>query len=156
MTTEQKGAPRKFVYCGQRSDGKTRSVRIAVLTEDGSAVEKFQEYAYKRTLDRSVGSVYVGASFDEKNAYGLHTAKWEAQWDVSDTLQWEAENAVALERMATAKLEADATRISELERLLAPIRKQYAKNMERHDHAACGALEAAVLKAIRSRPRSYE
>lgn len=154
--TDTTRVPRDFVYTGQRygSDGK-RYVSIAVIV-DGT-LEKERWFPYKRDYDRSVGGVYTGAEFTADTAWGLSQARYKEQYpDVAKRIEWQARHDEANKMFKLAKLEADSSRVSDLERILFDARKLYASYRKRNDYGSMEALEAAVLRALKTPPRSTE
>ncbi|MCO8166246.1 hypothetical protein NJC40_00435 [Pseudomonas sp. 21LCFQ02] len=51
-------------------------------------------------------------------------------------------------------LEADAKKINDLETMLLPLRKLYAADARKYDHARKG-LEQAVMRALHPQPRKW-
>jgi hypothetical protein len=56
----------------------------------------------------------------------------------------------------TKKLEADAKKISEIEKIMLPLRVQFARYMFMRDRGGMDALQAAVVAALASAPRPQE
>lgn len=158
MTTE-KLTPRDFVFCGIRANDKGAPfISIRLLVDDEiQAKEMFFGYTAKQHRRLSVGQVYRGASFSETQALNIGSVNWLRKWENrEDCLEWEARETAAQERRAHLKLESDATAMSEMQKLLLPLRRRYSALRNRYDMAGASALELAILTALRTPVRATE
>jgi len=147
--------PRNFVYLGQRysSDGH-RYVAVAVLNAAGDTIEKEQHYSFKKAYEYAIGCVYAGAEFGDKNCVGLDCGSFREEWkDTGRVIEWKAKDEEARARVALAKREQDAKGSTELESIMAPLQRVYARMNARGDHLGCSALEQAVVRMLRRKPK---
>ena len=132
----EESTPKDYVYAGQRLAKGKRYVEIVPIDPATGALEKSMWFAAKRDLIKSVGAVYRGACFSEGQALGIATARFETMWrDREDALRWEAYDAQALASLKQAKIEADSTRVAQIDTVLLPLRRIYSRALVRHDHA---------------------
>lgn len=148
-----------FVNCGVRML-RTGKLGLAVrLLIDGALGEELL-FAHKRgSGPRVIGGIYTGAEYSaaESQMRGLPRATYKARWEVaSDLIEWEAKDGAALTAQRTQKMESEAGRVSELEALLLPLRKLHHTYRLRNDHAGMEALQAAMLRVLRTPPRAHE
>lgn len=145
-----------WVYIGKRANAKETWAGIRVIEADGT-LGKEMFFKYSKKMDRIVGGVYTGTFFKDGTARGLENANWKKQWDNrEDRILWQAENDKADSELRLLKLEKDAGRISDIEQIMLPLRKQFESYRSRHDYAGMEALEKAVLRSLRSAPRVIE
>jgi hypothetical protein len=157
MQEQKEFVERDFVYIGKSiaDDGKVYCGN-AIVNED-CTLEKTKWYGYKKKMDRIVGGVYRGASFSENTAKGLEQAIWRTRWhDQGDVIKWQADDEKVEVEIRSKKMEKDEGRISELEKILLPLRTQYESYRSRHDCAGMEALEKSMLRALKSAPRVIE
>lgn len=150
--------PRDFVFLGKRADSKLQQfAEIQHINDDGTLGEKGL-YKWSAKLNKNVGGIYRGASFNEKgSARNLEGSRFQKLWpNQEDRMIWQSETEAVDVALRNAKLEKDEGRISEIEKVMLPIRKTYENLRFRHDYAGCEALEKAVLRALRSAPRVIE
>lgn len=159
-TAEQEQLPTEaldFVYCGRRtlSNGK---MGFAVAPIRDGKLQRQMLFPFDRKAHRAVGGVYSGAEFNDSQALGLNGAlKYVRRWTVQhDLVDWQARDDHAESEARTKKLEGDAKKVSEIERVLLPLRVQYESYRKRRDHAGMEALRSAMLNALMSAPRTGE
>lgn len=162
MTTQpndenQELAAMDFVYSGRRwsSNGKLLITLYPIV--DG-VLQKERVFEYDRKAHRVVGGIYTGAKFNDGSMLGFTSAlqyvgRWENQ---ADLLEWQAKDEHAETRSKARKLEADDKKISEIERILLPLRIQYESMRKRRDMAGMEALRLALNNALYSAPRESE
>lgn len=155
--TEEAMVPHDIVYIGKRlGAGGKMILGFQLLNENGSFGECLF-YAYDRKMDRTIGAVYTGAEFANDQSRGIASANFVKMWDNrDDRIMWQAKNDQIEAIIRNTKLEKDAGKISDIEKIMLPLRKQYDTLRVRHDHAGQEALERSVLRALRSSPRSTE
>lgn len=148
MSEEKIYIERLFVYCGLRYNQEL-DVLIQPLDDSGALLAP-QLYSYKRGRDKVLGGIYKGASFYEGGVRGLDDAVYVDTFDNRDELiSWQAKHEEAKLKDRALKLEANAKKISEINRILAPLRKVHSSFISRRDYAGAEALEASVLRALR-------
>lgn len=145
-----------FIYCGQRLvAGNKMGVKFTLLREGRPAGTFVTQKAGRGT--KVVGGVYTGARFSKETAVGTGEARFVRMWeDSAEVMTWEALDGAAIAEARSRKLAADASRVSEIERLLIPLRKLHQTSRARNDHAGLEALEAAVLRALRTPIRAAD
>lgn len=149
---------REFVYTGVRVDAKNkRFVTLSLINEDGT-LGKPMSFDYKRSYAKITGQVYACEfSEDENTVRGLDRASWLRAWDnEQDRIDWQSRESAAETDVKRAKLEADAGRVSDIQRIMTPLRAQYEAMRDRYDMEGCRALEAAVMAALRTPVRKTE
>lgn len=147
-----------FVYCGRRwSDASNKLVLCIRPIKDGELQEAML-FAFDRKAHRTVGGVYSGAEFGGSSARGIAgSLRYERMWeDRTELIDWQARDEYAESASRRRKLEADAKKISEIERIMLPLRNQFQAYRVKRDHAGMEALRAAVLNALASAPRASE
>ncbi|MEO5774699.1 MAG: hypothetical protein ABIQ32_11360 [Sphingomicrobium sp.] len=147
-----------FIYCGVRQiiGGKLGDCVLPLLADGTRATRLFARKGNKGSR-RVVGGVYAGAKFSAEQASGLDAARFVRRWDnADDVMRWEAADGQAEDAIRTKKLEADAGRISEIERVLLPLRRVYHAHRRQNDHSGMEALRAAVQRALSTPPRVSE
>ncbi|WP_432263361.1 hypothetical protein [Cupriavidus sp. TMH.W2] len=145
-----------FVYCGKRllANGK---VAVSIRTIRDGKLDDERLFGHSKKFERAIGVVYSGASFSANSARGIAEARYARQWAVqADLIDWRVRDEQVDSEVRVKKLEADAKRTNEIERLLLPLRSQYERYRKQHDHAGMEALTAAVLRALVSSPRTTE
>jgi hypothetical protein len=160
MTTEDNGevfVEREYVFGGKRMGDKNKVfVAIYLINEDGT-LAKAQHYEHNKSRNKVVGGIYKGAKFSESRVRGLDDAKYDRRWNIqADRIMWDAEHERAEVEIRRSKMEKDAGRISDLEQILLPLRKQYEALRYKRDYAGQEAFEAAVLRALKCAPRAIE
>lgn len=147
-----------FVYTGLRwSTNEQRLVTIRCIDADGK-LEPPMLFEYNRKYERVIGGVYTGAAFTaDGSVRGLITSGYSELWpNIDDRLEWKvADERVKSEHRCRAA-EKDEKRISEIETILMPLRTTYETFRVRRDFAGMEALEASVLRSLRSAPRVSE
>lgn len=155
---DQQYRPALLVYAGEREGVKgTRLVAYCELVNDAvDATEKL--YEWKRGRDRVIGGIYKGAEFtvDGQQLRGLDFLQYAGRIeDQERIIGWQVRNDQAVQFRKSKAYEAEA-KGSELERILLPLRIAHARHYDRYDTYSAHALEQAVLKALRVRPRKSE
>jgi hypothetical protein len=154
---ESEHRPLDLAYCGRRwTDSGKLFVVICPIKE--GVLQKEMWFDFDRKAVRTVGGVYSGASFSEKGVRGLSARlQYLRQWpDSSQLLDWQARDEDAEVQARSKKLEGDAKRVSEIEKIMLPLRAQYEGYRKKHDVAGMRALRAAVQNALMSAPRKTE
>lgn len=153
---EEQFLDRDFVYCGVVISDKKMSVSIAVIREDGQ-LESEAFYPYKKNRERTIGGIYRGAAFSETKVRGLDNVAFVGTHsDKEAVIKWRARNDAAKTKERSLKLEKDAKKMNELDEQLKPIRKLYSTYRKQNDYAGLEALEAAVLRSLRTPIRQIE
>lgn len=151
--------PVELVYIGQRlgADGE-RFVAFAKLLEGTPTPERPLHYPYKKNRQRAIGAIYTGALLaPDDTIRGLEMVQFKGMLpNQTLRLQWQAEDQRVEDRLALDRMESNARRISEFEKILLPLRKQYAKHMAAYDIAGAQALETMILRTLRMSPRKEE
>jgi hypothetical protein len=154
---EQPMVPLDFVYCGRRimSNGKL-AVAIAPI-QDGE-IQKTRLFLFDRKAHRTIGSVYSGATFSDNHMRGLIAdLKFERIWHKQeDRIEWRARDEEVETHLRTKKLEADAKKVNEIETIMLPLRIMMQNFRHKRDYGGMEALEAAVVRALKSKPREGE
>lgn len=147
-----------FVFIGKALDDKMKVFVIIQPIEADGTLGKKMSYGFNRKRDKNVGGIYTGAMFDEAGTVrNLDGSRFQKLWpNQEERMVWQAKNEAVESELRGAKLEKDEGRISEIEKILLPIRQTYENMRFRHDWAGCEALEKAVLRALRSAPRVIE
>jgi hypothetical protein len=146
------------VYAGKRLiTGGKLGVLYYPIKEDGT-LDAGRVFEFKKDRERSLGYIYTGTEWSEKQVLGLNLAKgtgkrWE---DTELRLRWQAEETDALVTKRTATVEADQKKTNEYEVMLMPARKLYAAAMRRGDAIGAHAIEQAVLISLRKPPRASD
>lgn len=148
--------PMEYVCCGRRWSSVSGKLLISIRTIDGSELGEEMVFPFDRKMNRSVGAVYSGASFNVKGARGLSgTNQFLRPWaNKTDVIDWQARDEHAETMARSKKLEGDLKKVSEIEKILLPLRVQYDSYRVKRDHAGMEALTAAVVRALASRPRT--
>lgn len=160
-TSDQKPADKTealdFVYCGRRvlTNGK---LGICVAPIRDGKLQREMLFLYERKAHRYVGGVYSGAEFNERQMVGLTAnLKYVRPWTVQhELIDWQARDQHAEAEARAKKLEDDAKKVSEIERVLLPLRVQYESYRKQRDLAGMEALRSTVLSALASTPRTNE
>jgi hypothetical protein len=147
-----------FVYCGRRWSKSSGSMMLCVRAIKDGVLQDAGLYAFDRKAHRAIGGVYSGAVFSEEGIRNLSgDLVYQRRWDVrEDLIDWQARDEAAESASRSKKLEADAKKISEIEKIMLPLRVQYENYRKKRDHAGMEALRAAVVNALASSPRSTE
>lgn len=143
-----------FIFCGKTAlaDGSL-GVIIKIIQPDGLSLSEPRAFKWARRLDKTIGGVYSGAKFNEKQAVGMDRATFVELWHDSAAIQdWRIKSQYAEECQRVKKLEGDKKRINEIDTLLLPLRETYANYARIGDFAGQAALEAAVLRSLRKKP----
>lgn len=145
-----------FVYCGLVYSENKMSISLAVIQENGQ-LKSEAFYPHKKNRERHIGGIYSGASFSENKVMGLDGVNYKGNYfDTESIIKWRARNDAAKTKERSLKLEKDAKKMNELVELLKPIRKLYSNYRKQNDNAGLEALEAAVLRALRTPLRQLE
>jgi hypothetical protein len=149
--------PLDYVYLGRYKSGGKLHFAIRAIQPDGT-LGRTSLYAYKNNMARTIGGVYTGATFDEGGTVrGLKEARWKGRWgNQDDIIEWQTRDEQVGSEVRAAKMEKDAGQVSEIERILLPLRKKYETYRRQADYEGKEALEQAVLRALRQAPRSSE
>ncbi|HIH5043307.1 TPA: hypothetical protein ACYSE6_006604 [Pseudomonas aeruginosa] len=153
---EQKDAtPADYVYTGRRVTTKGKvCAAIQIVGADGQLGE-VDLYDLAVAKGKTIGGIYRGASFYQGGSNGLKAASWASAWqDPTARADWLARDEAAGVHLRMAKLEADSKKAHEIDELLLPLRKLYARYAQTRDYAGQEALEAAVMRSLRRRPRA--
>ena len=144
-----------YVYVGRRFNSKGKAVVCVRVIEQGDKLGVESLYDLASFKNRVIGGVYSGAKFYEGGSLGLAQAAYVRRWaDPMAQADWlSRDEAVAVE-LRKAKQMANDKKTHEIEDALLPLRKLYAHYDQRADFAGKEALEAAVLRALRRRPRA--
>lgn len=146
-----------FAYCGRRlmSDG---TLALCIRPIKDGALQGDMLYSFTRKAHRAVGGVYRGAKFQGGTMSGLQAnLQFVRRWDqAKDLIDWQARDEAAESHTRSKKLEADAKKASEIEKIMLPLRAQYDRYKYSRDHAGMEALRDAVLRALTSKPRPEE
>lgn len=158
MTTEKTFVTREFVYTGIRVDAKQKRFVTLRLIEADDVLGQEMHFDFKRDRSRVVGNVYsCEFSEDGSTVRGLERAKWVRTWpNEQDRIEWAARESQAETQIKRAKLEADAGRVSDIERIMRPLRQQYEAMRNRYDMEGVAALEGAIMSALRTPVRKSE
>ena len=150
--------PLDFVYCGRRWSQSSGSMVICIRAIKDGVLQAAGLYEFDRKAHRAIGGVYSGALFNEASIRNLSGALvYQRRWDVrEDLIDWQSRDAAAESVSRSKKLEADAKKINEIEKIILPLRVQYDNYRKKRDHAGMDALRAAVVRALASSPRSSE
>lgn len=145
-----------FVYCGVRMFKKELGVVIVALNPDGT-LGKESAYDYKKSRERTIGGIYRGALFSETQCQGIDTVKYvESYKDSEAVIGWQARNDQAKSQERINKLEKDAKKTNEIDTMMLPLRKYFNNYRKRNDYAGMDALEAAVIRSLRTPIRQSE
>lgn len=157
MNTDDGFTPVTMVFAGTRFiDGKRYAAFYELDAANGELGPEQLMFAWEKAYDCTIGGVYEGASVRDKTYKGLTALRYRAMLDNPGArLEMRAKHERAMEGIATARLEKDNRR-NEIEDVMLPLRRQYAKMLARYDMAACGALADAVLQALRTPVRKSE
>lgn len=148
--------PCDFVYCGVVLSGKEMSVCIASIQDNGELGSQ-SFFPHKKSRELSIGGIYRGASFSETKVSGLDAVHYVSRHsNEDDIIKWRARNDAAKTKDRSLKLEKDAKKINEIDEQLKSLRKLYSTYRKRNDHAGLEALEAAVLRSLRTPIRQAE
>lgn len=157
MSDESKPAEAlDFVYCGRRWNGS--KLFIVVRPIRGGKLEDELAYAFNRKAHRAIGGVYSGAKFNDTSIIGLAAAlQYVRRWDdKAQLIDWESRDHHAESEARQKKIEADDKKVSEVEKIMLPLRVQFEGYRMKRDLAGMDALRAAVLAALSSSPRVIE
>lgn len=142
--------PMRFIYGGRRL-GKDGLIDSIIPIDDNGAMTKERVFKGERA-ERIVGGIYDGAQFSDTHAKGLPSARYSGRWiQKSDLVKWEAEHAAAKAEMRRERLEKDAKGMSIIDDQMAELRRIYQGHLKHGDHAACMAMEKAVVLSLRRR-----
>lgn len=147
-----------FVYCGRRWSDAHSKLYVSVRPIKDGELRKEMLFEFSRKAHRTVGGVYTGATFSTTSARGLEASlKYTRQWqDRADLIDWQSRDGAAESSARTKKLEGDAKKVSEIEKIMLPLRKQFEGYRAKRDQAGMKALRAAVIAALTSTPRQTE
>jgi hypothetical protein len=154
---ESQYVPLDLVYCGRRWTESGKLFVVVCALKEG-VLQREMWFDFDRKALRTVGGVYSGASISEKGVRGLTSRlQYLRQWsDRSQLMDWQARDEDAEVQARSKKLEGDAKRVSEIEKILLPLRAQYEGYRKKHDVAGMRALRTAVQNALMSAPRTTE
>ncbi len=145
-----------FVYCGLIFRDKEFSVIVAPINPDGTLLKECC-YQYKKGRDRTIGGIYRGATFSEKSCRNIDSVSFVSTFkDTESIIQWKARSDLAKTHERTYKLEKDAKKSNEMDVMLMTARKIYSNYRKRNDFAGMEAIEAAVLRSLRTPIRQSE
>lgn len=145
-----------FVYCGLIFSNNEFSVIVAPINPNGS-LQKECFYKYKKGRDRTIGGIYRGAAFSEKSCRNIDSVTYvDTYKDAEAIIRWKARNDQAKTQERTYKLEKDAKKTNEMDAMLMTARKLYSNYRKRNDFAGMEAIEAAVLRSLRTPIRQSE
>jgi len=146
-----------FVFAGRRILEKNKMGALIYPIKTNGELGAARLYGYKFFKRCAVGGVYTGAKFTDNQISGHSAARYKQQWaNLEQRIEWRALDEGAETQDRQAKLEADARKISDIERIMLPLREAYASFSRRYDRAGQQALEGAVLAALRAAPRRSE
>ncbi len=155
-SNEYKGIALDFVFVGRVIDEKGKQWGKIQKVVNGK-LEAIEAYGMASLRGKAIGVVYAGATFHEGGCRGLKNAQFSHRWaDAGQVMDWKIRDDATETELRTAKLEADAKRVNEIESIMLPLRKRYEAYSSKRDHAGKEALEAAVLRALRCAPRATE
>lgn len=145
--------PQDFVFTGKvRVAGGGLGIKILLINADGT-LGPDRVFKHSRKMDKTIGGVYTGASFNESSALGLDNVRYKNQWDDKDAItDWRIKSEHVERIIRVKKLEGDAKRINEIDDVMAPLRKTFDNYRRIGDYAGMDALEAAVLRSLRKAP----
>lgn len=153
----EKGVPHDFVYGGRRLlVGDKVGAAIFVVGELGALGEAllFDAKSFKH---HAIGGVYRGATFSEKSIHGIGNAKYVEMWQgQAQRIDWRSRDEAVESELRLLKMVKDTKKVHEIEAILLPLRKMYAGYASRRDSAGQEALEEAMIRALRTAPRSGE
>lgn len=146
-----------FVYCGFRYSSKKLWIAIRELNDDLSLGSE-AIFEYKKNRDRIVGGIYRGASFSQEKIRGLDgQLEFIKRWHIQgDLIQWHAAHDRAASLNRSAKLEKDADKVREIEKVMKPLRVLFDNCRKRNDFAGMDALQEATVRALRTPLRKSE
>jgi hypothetical protein len=147
----------EYVYCGRRWSVSEKLLISVRPIKDGELLREML-FDFDRKMVRSVGGVYSGASFHDNGARGLSSAnRFERLWqDKSDLIDWQVKDENVEIAARSKKLESDSKKVSEIEKILLPLRQQYESYRVKRDLAGMAALSSAVQRALQAAPRTSE
>lgn len=149
IMSEENFVAKDFVYGGLRVSNKERFVAIIQIKEDGTISTNEQLYPYKRNRDRVVGGVYRGATFSDSKVRGLDDVSFVSVWkNGEDKMRLEALDYEANHIYKRLSLEKNADKMTEIEKIMLPIRQQYTAMIKRGDFHGASAFKFAVTEAI--------
>lgn len=151
--------PHDFVFVGKvYTDKKKMYVAVRKILADGALSDEPFYYEAKRGRSFIVGGVYTGAAFDtEGSVSNLDNAKYARRWpDVDAIREWQIADQQAETDKKRDTIEKDEGRVSELQKILLPLRRDHAKLVARYVRSDVRAFEEAVLDALRTPPRASE
>jgi hypothetical protein len=137
--------PQDYVYIGRRQlkDGKIGHF-IRRIDNTGE-LGKESGYVDLKKFRPVVGGVYTGATFSETHAKGIDSAKYNRQWpDVMHRLEWQALDRNTEAEIKRERIEKDARRTNEMDRILLPIRRAIYNANRRGDYAEAHAIRNVV------------
>lgn len=148
---------RQFVYLGQRTGKSDQCAVIRIVLNDEIVSDEIW-YKYDRDWAKKVvGGIYDGAEFNEKQVRGFKAAHYVRRWGKSqDLIDWVARDQKAEADKRSEKLQADARRVSEIDKIMLPLRQQYAALSKKYDSAGMRALQSAVMQSLIEAPRKSE
>jgi hypothetical protein len=145
-----------YVYCGLVFRNKEFYVAVTPINEDGT-LQKEGLYLHKKGGEKVIGGIYRGALFSEKSSSNLDAASFvEKYHDTESIIQWKARNDQAKTQDRILKLEKDAEKGNEMDAMLITVRKLYSNYRKRNDFAGMEAIEAAMLRSLRTPIRQSE
>jgi hypothetical protein len=150
---------RDYVFIGKHWQTQTSKmmVLIRLINEDGTLNPRESMYAYSKKMDKTIGGIYRGALFTDKQSRGMDGAKYTGRWsNTEDIALWESQAEDAETAQANVRLEKDDARVTEIAKIMKPLRKQYETMRGRYDHGGMEALERAVVRALRTQLKVVE
>lgn len=149
--------PTDYVYIGRVLSGTGKVYGKIQQVNGGKLHGDILPYDFKVLKGKVVGCIYTGAKFGPTAARGLSQATYCGRWhDAGQIMDWKIRDDAVATEIRTAKDEQNSKRIDEIESIMLTLRKRYAAYDRQRDHAGKEALEAAVLRALRSAPRDKE
>lgn len=156
MDTDQAETPLDFVCIGRRTSSKGGLV-IGLKTITNGELGLTKLFAPKAAKRFVMGGIYQGASFTESTAMGLGAAKLVGQWGNSEHLMhWRAQDEAVDAQLKEKRMESDIKKRNEIDVAMLPLRKLYASYHRFGDAGAMEALEKAVARSLKRRPRAEE
>ncbi|UWE19331.1 hypothetical protein [Herbaspirillum huttiense] len=146
-----------FVYRGRRILGSGKLAVCLAPLQDGKALQE-RHFLFDKKAHRAIGGIYSGAKFTANEMSGLSAhltfvGKWQA---AADLIDWEARDALAEQIARSKRLESDVKKVSEIEKILLPLRRQFENYRQKRDTAGMEALRKAVVSALGTSPRAFE
>lgn len=139
---------RDYVYAGLRIS-KSKNKHVAIIPIEDGVLGKERWYEYKRDRTGTIGGVYRGCSFSQNKVRGLGEAKFVNMWgEQPDRISWSLLDDESKLQEKLIKLEADTAKVSDIDRILAPLRTEYQKMRGRGDYHGANALKNAIVNSL--------